>query len=167
MGTRSCGNPPPQLRESPRAPWRFFGIRFPAGVVQLVTGDHTTAQLIAADKNLIARHTHRLAHGRSRAPMKSARASHPPVANGELSGNNAAIVWRDADFAFAAELCMGRICFRRPTLHGEPSCHCAFSMILKICRRARIRHRAFALGYGSHSIRKTGNGPRSERRQTR
>ncbi len=69
--------------------------------VQLLTGDHSTAQHIAADVNVSAvTLTGSLAAGHAIQEI-CARRILPLQA--ELSGNNAAIVWEDADFKFAAE----------------------------------------------------------------
>ena len=74
---------------------------FPADAVRLVTGDHTTAQLVAADKNVSAvTLTGSLAAGHAIQEICARRILPLQM---ELSGNNAAIVWRDADFASAAE----------------------------------------------------------------
>jgi acyl-CoA reductase-like NAD-dependent aldehyde dehydrogenase/nicotinamidase-related amidase len=73
----------------------------PADTVRLITGDHTTAQLVAADKNLDAiTLTGSLAAGHALQEICARRIVPLQM---ELSGNNAAIVWRDADFASAAE----------------------------------------------------------------
>jgi acyl-CoA reductase-like NAD-dependent aldehyde dehydrogenase/nicotinamidase-related amidase len=73
----------------------------PADAVRVVTGDHTTAQQLAANENinavtitgsLLAGHAMQEICARRMVPLQA-----------ELSGNNAAIVWDDADFARAAE----------------------------------------------------------------
>jgi acyl-CoA reductase-like NAD-dependent aldehyde dehydrogenase len=72
----------------------------PANVVKLVQGDHTTAQLVAENENvnavtltgsLSAGHVIQEICARRVVPLQA-----------ELSGNNAAIVWDDADLADAA-----------------------------------------------------------------
>jgi len=72
----------------------------PRNAVHLVTGDHTTARWIAEDANtgavtltgsLIAGHAMQEICARRLVPLQA-----------ELSGNNAAIVWDDADAAHAA-----------------------------------------------------------------
>jgi acyl-CoA reductase-like NAD-dependent aldehyde dehydrogenase len=79
----------------------FHDCGLPADTVRLATGDHTTAQFLAADKNidavtltgsLVAGHAIQEICARRILPLQM-----------ELSGNNAAIVWRDADFKTAAE----------------------------------------------------------------
>ncbi len=98
----------------------------PADTVRLVTGDHTTAQLLAADKkihavtltgSLVAGHAIQEICARRILPLQM-----------ELSGNNAAIVWRDADvkaaaqqiawgaFAFAGQRCTAN---RRAIVHAD------------------------------------------------
>jgi alpha-ketoglutaric semialdehyde dehydrogenase len=72
----------------------------PANAVRLVTGDHATAQQLAANENinavtitgsLLAGHALQEICARRMVPLQA-----------ELSGNNAAIVWDDADLAPAA-----------------------------------------------------------------
>ncbi|NOS71804.1 MAG: aldehyde dehydrogenase family protein [Verrucomicrobia bacterium] len=84
---------------------KLLGLIHDSGVsndaVQLLTGDHSTAQHIAADINVSAvTLTGSLAAGHSIQEI-CARRILPLQA--ELSGNNAAIVWEDADFKFVAE----------------------------------------------------------------
>ena len=72
----------------------------PTGAVQLVLGDHVTAQQIAADENVNAvTLTGALAAGQA---MQEICARRFVPLQAELSGNNAAIVWDDADLADAA-----------------------------------------------------------------
>jgi acyl-CoA reductase-like NAD-dependent aldehyde dehydrogenase/nicotinamidase-related amidase len=98
----------------------------PAGAIQLLTGDHTTAQQLAANENvdavtltgsLLAGHAIREICARRFVPLQA-----------ELSGNNAAIVWNDADlrqaagqmawgaFSFAGQRCTAnrRVIIRAP-----------------------------------------------------
>ncbi len=78
----------------------FHDCGLPADTVRLVTGDHTTAQLLAADKNIHAvTLTGSLAAGHAIQEICARRIVPLQM---ELSGNNAAIVWRDADFKSAA-----------------------------------------------------------------
>jgi acyl-CoA reductase-like NAD-dependent aldehyde dehydrogenase/nicotinamidase-related amidase len=72
----------------------------PADLIQLVTGDHTTAQLLATDENCDAVTFTGSLHGGHAVQEICARRMVPLQA--ELSGNNAAIVWDDADFQHAA-----------------------------------------------------------------
>jgi acyl-CoA reductase-like NAD-dependent aldehyde dehydrogenase len=77
----------------------FYGL--PADAVRLVTGDATTAQVIAASENIDALTlTGSLSAGHAIQEICARRIVPLQM---ELSGNNAAIVWRDADFAAAAE----------------------------------------------------------------
>jgi acyl-CoA reductase-like NAD-dependent aldehyde dehydrogenase len=77
----------------------FYGL--PADTVRLVTGNATTAQAIAANENIDALTlTGSLSAGRAIQEIWARRIVPLQM---ELSGNNAAIVWRDADFAAAAE----------------------------------------------------------------
>lgn len=79
----------------------FHDCGLPPDTVRLITGDHTTAQLVAADKNLDAvTLTGSLHAGHA---IQEICAHRIVPLQMELSGNNAAIVWRDADFASAAE----------------------------------------------------------------
>jgi acyl-CoA reductase-like NAD-dependent aldehyde dehydrogenase len=79
----------------------FHDSGLPADAVRLITGDHTIAQLVAADKNLNAvTLTGSLTAGHAIQEICARRIVPLQM---ELSGNNAAIVWRDADFASAAE----------------------------------------------------------------
>jgi acyl-CoA reductase-like NAD-dependent aldehyde dehydrogenase len=79
----------------------FLDCGLPSDTVRLVTGDHTTAQLVAADKNLSAvTLTGSLTAGHAIQEICARRIVPLQM---ELSGNNAAIVWRDADFASAAQ----------------------------------------------------------------
>ena len=72
----------------------------PADAVRLLTGDHTTAQQLAANKNISAvTLTGSLSAGYAIQEI-CARRFVPLQA--ELSGNNAAIVWDDADLPHAA-----------------------------------------------------------------
>jgi len=72
----------------------------PAASVHLLTGDHTTAQRIAADANINAvTLTGSLAAGYA---IQEICARRIVPLQAELSGNNAAIVWDDADLAHAA-----------------------------------------------------------------
>jgi len=71
-----------------------------ADLVKLVQGDHTTAQLVAANENVNAvTLTGSLAAGHA---IQEICARRVVPLQAELSGNNAAIVWDDADFADAA-----------------------------------------------------------------
>ncbi|HWC59410.1 MAG TPA: aldehyde dehydrogenase family protein [Verrucomicrobiae bacterium] len=73
----------------------------PVNAVRLVTGDHNTAQLLAADKKIHAvTLTGSLAAGHAIQEICARRVLPLQM---ELSGNNAAIVWRDADVRAAAE----------------------------------------------------------------
>jgi len=79
----------------------FHECGVPADALRLVTGDHTVAQGVAADPRVSAvTLTGSLAAGHAVQELCARRIV--PVQM-ELSGNNAAIVWRDADFAAAAE----------------------------------------------------------------
>jgi acyl-CoA reductase-like NAD-dependent aldehyde dehydrogenase/nicotinamidase-related amidase len=79
----------------------FHESGLPADTVRLVTGDHTTAQFLAADKNIHAvTLTGSLAAGHAIQEICARRILPLQM---ELSGNNATIVWRDADFKTAAE----------------------------------------------------------------
>ncbi len=73
----------------------------PAGVVEMLTGDHTTAQKLAADENVSAVTITSSASAGFAIQEICARRFLPLQA--ELSGNNAAIVWDDADLSAAAE----------------------------------------------------------------
>ena len=71
------------------------------GAVRLVAGDHTIAQSLAADENIQAvTLTSSMAAGHAIQEICARRIVPLQM---ELSGNNAAIVWRDADFKIAAE----------------------------------------------------------------
>ena len=73
----------------------------PADAVRLVAGDHTTAQYLAGDRNIHAvTLTSSIAAGHAIQEICARRIVPLQM---ELSGNNAAIVWRDADFKTAAE----------------------------------------------------------------
>jgi acyl-CoA reductase-like NAD-dependent aldehyde dehydrogenase len=72
----------------------------PAGAVQMLTGDHTTAQKLAADENVNAVTITSSAPAGFAIQEICARRFLPLQA--ELSGNNAAIVWGDADLPQAA-----------------------------------------------------------------
>ncbi|MDR3459027.1 MAG: aldehyde dehydrogenase family protein [Verrucomicrobiae bacterium] len=72
----------------------------PVDAVQLLTGDHTTAQKLAADKNVQAVTLTSSAPAGFAIQEICARRFLPLQA--ELSGNNAAIVWDDADLKRAA-----------------------------------------------------------------
>ena len=74
----------------------------PEQVVQILTGDHITAQKLAADKNIGAVTFTGSAAAGFAVQEICARRFLPLQA--ELSGNNAAIVWDDADLPRAAEL---------------------------------------------------------------
>ena len=79
----------------------FRAAGLPADAVRLVTGDHTTAQLLAADKKIHAvTLTGSLAAGHAIQEICARRVLPLQM---ELSGNNAAIVWRDADVKAAAQ----------------------------------------------------------------
>jgi acyl-CoA reductase-like NAD-dependent aldehyde dehydrogenase/nicotinamidase-related amidase len=78
----------------------LFTSGIPAAAVRLVTGDHTTAQQLAANENinavtitgsLLAGHAMQEICARRIIPLQA-----------ELSGNNAAIVWDDTDLKHAA-----------------------------------------------------------------
>ncbi|HEV2694311.1 MAG TPA: aldehyde dehydrogenase family protein [Verrucomicrobiae bacterium] len=77
----------------------------PAGAIQLLTGDHTTAQKLAADKNISAVTITSSAQAGYAIQEICARRFLPLQA--ELSGNNAAIVWEDADLKQAAAAIAG------------------------------------------------------------
>jgi acyl-CoA reductase-like NAD-dependent aldehyde dehydrogenase/nicotinamidase-related amidase len=72
----------------------------PADLVRLLTGDHTTAQKLAADENINAVTLTSSASAGFAIQEICARRFLPLQA--ELSGNNAAIVWDDADLKEAA-----------------------------------------------------------------
>jgi acyl-CoA reductase-like NAD-dependent aldehyde dehydrogenase len=72
----------------------------PADLVRLLTGDHTTAQKLAADENINAVTLTSSASAGFAIQEICARRFLPLQA--ELSGNNAAIVWDDADLKKAA-----------------------------------------------------------------
>ena len=72
----------------------------PHQAIQLLTGDHTTAQRLAADDNIGAVTLTGSAHAGFAIQEICARRFVPLQA--ELSGNNAAIVWDDADLPHAA-----------------------------------------------------------------
>ena len=72
----------------------------PNGAVRLVTGDHTTAQLLVADENVDAVTITGSASAGYAIQEICARRFLPLQA--ELNGNNAAIVWDDADLPKAA-----------------------------------------------------------------
>jgi acyl-CoA reductase-like NAD-dependent aldehyde dehydrogenase len=72
----------------------------PAGTVQILSGDHTTAQKLVADENVSAVTITSSAHAGFAIQEICARQFLPLQA--ELSGNNAAIVWDDADLKIAA-----------------------------------------------------------------
>jgi acyl-CoA reductase-like NAD-dependent aldehyde dehydrogenase/nicotinamidase-related amidase len=72
----------------------------PENAVQILTGDHTTAQALASDKHIGAVTITSSAQGGFALQEICARRFIPLQA--ELSGNNAAIVWNDADLAAAA-----------------------------------------------------------------
>ena len=72
----------------------------PADAVQILTGDHTTAQGLAADENVSAVTLTGSAAAGFAIQEICARRFRPLQA--ELSGNNAAIVWDDADLPPAA-----------------------------------------------------------------
>jgi len=73
----------------------------PAGAVQILTGDHTTAQKLAANESINAVTLTSSASAGLAIQEICARRFLPLQA--ELSGNNAAIVWNDADLAAAAK----------------------------------------------------------------
>lgn len=73
----------------------------PDAAVQMLTGDHTTAQALAADDRVDAVTITSSAQAGHAIQEICARRFVPVQA--ELSGNNAAIVWDDADVAGAAE----------------------------------------------------------------
>lgn len=76
-------------------------LHVPAGTVQLVTGDHTTAQRIAGNESINAvTFTGSLTSGHAIQEICARRVI--PL-QAELSGNNAAIVWDDADLPHAAQ----------------------------------------------------------------
>ena len=73
----------------------------PRDVVSLLSGDHTTAQKLAADENISAVTLTSSSHAGHAIQEICARRFVP--LQGELSGNNAAIVWNDADLPAAAK----------------------------------------------------------------
>ncbi len=78
----------------------FHESNLPADVVRLVQGDHQVAQSIAADENVDAvTLTGSLAAGHA---IQEICARRIVPLQAELSGNNATIVWEDADIASAA-----------------------------------------------------------------
>jgi acyl-CoA reductase-like NAD-dependent aldehyde dehydrogenase len=111
----------------------FHESNLPADVLRMAVGDHTTAQNIAANENVDAvTLTGSLAAGHAIQEI-CARRIIPLQA--ELSGNNAAIIWDDADlaaaaaqvawgaFAFAGQRCTAN---RRVIIHAarfEPFLH--------------------------------------------
>jgi acyl-CoA reductase-like NAD-dependent aldehyde dehydrogenase/nicotinamidase-related amidase len=82
----------------------------PADLVPVLTGDHTTAQHLAADPGVDALTlTGSLAAGRA---LQEICARRLVPLQAELSGNNAAIVWSDADFPrAAAQIAWGAFAF--------------------------------------------------------
>ena len=79
----------------------FHDSGLPADTIRLVTGDAPTAQFLASEKNVAAvTLTGSLAAGHAIQEICARRIVPLQM---ELSGNNAAIVWRDADFKSAAE----------------------------------------------------------------
>jgi acyl-CoA reductase-like NAD-dependent aldehyde dehydrogenase len=79
----------------------FHDSGLPPDAVRLVLGDHTTSQSLAADRNIHAvTLTSSIAAGYAIQEICARRILPLQM---ELSGNNAAIVWRDADFKSAAE----------------------------------------------------------------
>jgi acyl-CoA reductase-like NAD-dependent aldehyde dehydrogenase len=82
----------------------------PADVVQLLTGDHTTAQKLAANENISTVTLTSSAQAGFAIQEICARRFLPLQA--ELSGNNAAIVWDDADLKqVAAQIAWGAFGF--------------------------------------------------------
>jgi acyl-CoA reductase-like NAD-dependent aldehyde dehydrogenase len=82
----------------------------PKDAVKIVTGDHTTAQSLAADKQINAVTITSSAEAGHAIQEICARRFLPLQA--ELSGNNAAIVWEDADLpAAAAQIAWGAFGF--------------------------------------------------------
>ena len=73
----------------------------PRGAVQLLTGDHTTAQKLAADENINA--VTLTASSPAGHAIQEICARRFLRLQAELSGNNAAIVWEDADLKRAAK----------------------------------------------------------------
>ena len=79
----------------------FYEAGVPADAVHLLTGDHNTAQHLAAHENVDAvTFTGSLAAGYAIQEICARRVA--PL-QAELSGNNAAIVWDDADLTHAGE----------------------------------------------------------------
>jgi len=78
----------------------FHKAGVPEAVLQIITGDHETAQRLAADKNINAVTITSSARAGYAIQEICARRFLPLQA--ELSGNNAAIVWDDADLPRAA-----------------------------------------------------------------
>lgn len=72
----------------------------PPDAIQLLSGDHTTAQKLVADENVSAVTLTGSAQAGFAIQEICGRRSLPLQA--ELSGNNAAIVWHDADLPYAA-----------------------------------------------------------------
>ena len=82
----------------------------PKDAVRIVTGDHTTAQSLAADEHINAVTITGSAEAGHAIQEICARRFLPLQA--ELSGNNAAIVWDDADLpSAAAQIAWGAFCF--------------------------------------------------------
>ena len=78
----------------------FHEAGVPADALRLLTGDHTTAQHLAANEHVDAvTFTGSLAGGYA---MQEICARRVVPLQAELSGNNAAIVWDDADLSHAA-----------------------------------------------------------------
>src|SRR6185295_11766763 len=70
-------------------------------VLQFLPGDETTAQLLAADETI---HAVTLTAGAAAGfAIQEICARRQVTLQGELSGNNAAIIWEDTDLSHAAE----------------------------------------------------------------
>ena len=113
-----------RISESLMRAFRESGL--PADAVRLVTGDHTTAQALAGDKNIHAvTLTSSIAAGHAIQEICARRIVPLQM---ELSGNNAAIVWREATykttdkqiawgaFTFAGQRCTAN---RRVIVHRD------------------------------------------------
>jgi acyl-CoA reductase-like NAD-dependent aldehyde dehydrogenase len=108
----------------------------PANVVTLVQGDGTTAETLMADRNVDAvTLTGSLAAGHAAQTICAGRCA--PF-QGELGGNNAAIVWSDADLRFAARCVArggfgsaGQRCTANRRLIVEETCYPEFLQALR------------------------------------
>jgi acyl-CoA reductase-like NAD-dependent aldehyde dehydrogenase/nicotinamidase-related amidase len=91
---------PPATRISEKVLRLLYEAGIPTDAVGLLTGDNTTAMRLAADDNIDA--VTLTGSIRSGFALQEICARHIIPLQAELSGNNAAIVWNDADFKYAA-----------------------------------------------------------------